>query len=106
MALVANIAPKMALVIVHLGSNGNLKSFDVNPSPPACCLFEITIGKIMDGNRPVDILRSTNIMQGRSGWNCGIWVQETLEKLITDDKVLGTNGAPTHDLIQQKETIV
>lgn len=54
-------------------------------------LVRVIIGKVEDGNRLVEILRSTPIRQGQAGWNCVFWVKEALETLTADGKALGTN---------------
>ncbi|KAJ5200318.1 hypothetical protein N7491_008881 [Penicillium cf. griseofulvum] len=54
-------------------------------------LVRITVGKVEDGNRLVEILRNTPIRQGQLGWNCVSWVKEALETLKVDPKALGTS---------------
>ena len=54
-------------------------------------LIRIVVGKVVDGNRLVEILRNTPIRQGQPGWNCVLWVKEALEMLKVDTKALGTS---------------
>ncbi|KAL2811547.1 hypothetical protein BDW59DRAFT_177083 [Aspergillus cavernicola] len=60
-------------------------------APTSMLLVRITIGKVADTSRSVDILRNTPIRQGQPGWNCVSWVKEALEGLNADTKSLGTN---------------
>ncbi|KAJ5276984.1 hypothetical protein N7524_003137 [Penicillium chrysogenum] len=54
-------------------------------------LVRVIIGKVEDGNRLVEILRSTPTRQGQAGWNCVFRVKEALDALKADGNVLGTN---------------
>lgn len=60
-------------------------------APTSMLLVRITVGKVADGNRLVEILRNTPIRQGQPGWNCVFWVREALEMLKVDLKALGTS---------------
>ena len=54
-------------------------------------LVRIMIGKIVDKECLLSILRNTPIRQGQPGWNCVAWVKEALETLKADNKALGTS---------------
>ncbi|KAE8149261.1 hypothetical protein BDV25DRAFT_4511 [Aspergillus avenaceus] len=54
-------------------------------------LVRVMIGKVEDGNRLVQTLRTTPIRQNQVGWNCVAWVREALEKLKADGRSLGTS---------------
>lgn len=54
-------------------------------------LVRITVAKIENRDRVVNILRNVPIRQGEPGWNCVGWVKEALELLKADEKALGTN---------------
>lgn len=55
-------------------------------------LVRILVGKVVDGHRVVEILRSTPIRQGKAGWNCVGWVQEALQRLGADGTALGRSS--------------
>jgi hypothetical protein len=54
-------------------------------------LVRIMIGKVLDKECLVSILRNTPIRQGQPGWNCVAWVKEALGTLKADNKALGTS---------------
>lgn len=55
-------------------------------------LVRILVGKVVDGHRVVEILRSTPIRQAEPGWNCVGWVQEALQRLRADGTALGRSS--------------
>jgi hypothetical protein len=55
-------------------------------------LMRILVGKVVDGHRVVEILRSTPIRQGKPGWHCVDWVQEALQRLRADETALGRSS--------------
>lgn len=61
--------------------------------PTSMLLVRIMVGKIVDEQRLVAILRDTPIRRDRSEWNCVSWVQEALEAIRADGRILGTNSA-------------
>ena len=52
-------------------------------------LVRLMIGKVEDGNRLAQILRTTPIRQNQVGWNCVAWIREALETLKADNVALG-----------------
>ena len=61
------------------------------PTPTNMLLVRVVIGKIQDGDRLVDLLRSVPIRQDLVGWNCVFWVREAFETLVAGGKALGTH---------------
>lgn len=59
-------------------------------APTSMLLVRVLVGKVVDGDRLVGILRNTPLRQGQPGWNCVAWVKEALETLKDDGKALGT----------------
>ncbi|KKK25449.1 hypothetical protein AOCH_006510 [Aspergillus ochraceoroseus] len=66
------------------GSEGHFEERDCPLAPTNMLLVRIVVGKVADGSRLVEILRSTPIRQGQPGWNCVSWVKEALESLEAD----------------------
>lgn len=60
--------------------------------PTSMLLVRIMIGKIVDGQRLVAILRKIPVRRDQAEWNCVSWVQEALETIMADGKLLGTNS--------------
>ena len=53
-------------------------------------LVRVMIAKVENKDRLNNIMRNTPVRQGVTGWNCVSWVQEALQSLEADKKVLGT----------------
>ena len=64
---------------------------DIPLAPTGMLLVRIMIGKVRDKARAIGLLRNTPIKQGQPGWNCVVWVKETLEALKADGKAMGTS---------------
>ncbi|PIG69458.1 hypothetical protein AARAC_005227 [Aspergillus arachidicola] len=73
------------------GSEWHFEERECPLAPTNMLLVRIVVGKVPDGSRLVQILRSTPIRQGQAGWNCISWVKEALESLDADAKALGTS---------------
>lgn len=52
-------------------------------------LIRITIAKILDMDRTLDILRHIPLRPEIYGWDCRSWVQEAIETLDSDGDALG-----------------
>lgn len=59
-------------------------------SATSMLLVRVMIAKVEKKDRFISIVRNTPIRQGVAGWNCVGWVQEALQGLKADGKVLGT----------------
>lgn len=73
------------------GSEFYFEERDCELVPTSMLLVRITVAKITDKDRLVEILRNTPI-QNQPGWNCVSWVKEALESLKSDTRALGTNA--------------
>ena len=68
--------------------------FEARPIPLEATnmlLVRVLIGKIERKDLLRSVLEGVPIKQGVPGWNCVIWVQEALEALDANSKVLGTS---------------
>lgn len=54
-------------------------------------LGRITIAKITDENRLLQIIRSTPIVQDDPNWRCRTWVADVLARLAKDGRAVGTS---------------
>jgi hypothetical protein len=53
-------------------------------------LVRVLIAKVEDSGRLAHVFRNTPIRTREEGWNCVSYVRDALEKLATENKVLGT----------------
>lgn len=67
--------------------NGTTKSVNVK----SMLFVRVLVGKVEQGDRLKEILRSIPIRQGQPGWNCVGWIKEALEKIKADGRVVGTS---------------
>lgn len=61
--------------------------------PTAMLLVRILIAKVENAKRLRSILQQTPIRAGQVGyenWNCVEWLREALDRLVRDEKTLGT----------------
>lgn len=61
---------------------------DIGMNPTAMILVRIVIGKVMNMERVMAVLRDVPIRDNQSGWNCVWWVNEALEMLRQEGKAL------------------
>lgn len=54
-------------------------------------LARITIAKVEDEKRLIDIFRNTPVVQGDPNWRCRNWLSEVLSRLKTDGRAVGTS---------------
>ncbi|CAG8181686.1 unnamed protein product [Penicillium salamii] len=74
-----------------VASRWKFEEIDCSLVASSMVLVRIMVGKVKDGKRLVEIIRSTPIREGQQGWNCVSWVKEALERLEADPQALGTN---------------
>lgn len=53
-------------------------------------LARITIAKVEDEGRLIDIIRTTPVVQDDPNWRCRTWVSETLAKISEDGRAVGS----------------
>ncbi|OAQ68692.1 hypothetical protein VFPPC_13719 [Pochonia chlamydosporia 170] len=53
-------------------------------------LARITIAKIVDEQRLVDIIRTAPVIRGDANWRCRTWVAEVLSRLAEDGAAVGS----------------
>ncbi|RAK96309.1 uncharacterized protein BO80DRAFT_229635 [Aspergillus ibericus CBS 121593] len=73
------------------GSTWLFEEFECQLTATSMLLVRVMVGKVEDGNRLVQILRTTPIRQDQVGWNCVVWIREALERLKADNTALGTS---------------
>lgn len=61
-------------------------------------LARLTIAKIKDEKRLVEILRGTTVVQDDPEWRCRTWVSEVLTRLAEDGTVVGTGWLEWDDI--------
>ena len=66
------------------GSEWFLEERECPLAPTSMLLVRIMVGKVVDGNRLVEILRNTPIRQGQPGWNCVFWVRKALGMSVAE----------------------
>lgn len=83
-----HVKETMASVDGRTQSRWVFEERDIGMNPTAMILVRIVIGKVVNPERVVTLLRGVPIWDGQAGWNCVWWVREALDTLREEGGVL------------------
>ncbi|KAL8665562.1 MAG: hypothetical protein Q9168_007667 [Polycauliona sp. 1 TL-2023] len=74
---------------------------DISVIKSGMMLARVVVAKIIDDKRLKDVVRGVAVVQGDSTWNCVSWVEDALQAIRGDGKVVGTSMLEW-DLVEQR----